>query len=296
MPVDLAAAERFMATYARVLDRRRLEVLLGRSDADALGRAVDAYRNPDGGYGWAIEPDLRSPESQPVGALHAFEVFEEVAPDVAPSAAPLCDWLASVSLPDGGLPFALAVTDRAGCAPWWADADHAVSSLHITAAVTATAHRVARHDSSVAEHPWLVTATAYCMDAMSARRPAHALELRYVLDLLDAVHDHDARAGDHLERLRDAIPPEGTLHVEGGTEDEMMRPLDFAPLPGRPVRNLFAASAIEADLDRLEALQQSDGGWPVEWNTWSPAAALEWRGYVTVRAVWILTRNDRLDR
>ena len=87
-------------------------------DADGVAAAVAAYRNDDGGYGWGLEPDLRSRESQPGGALHAFEVFEDIGPATSPHAVELCDWLASVALGDGGLPFAFAVTDPAGCAPF----------------------------------------------------------------------------------------------------------------------------------------------------------------------------------
>ena len=41
------------------------------SDPSGLLAALDGYRNPDGGYGWGLEPDLRTPESQPGAALHA---------------------------------------------------------------------------------------------------------------------------------------------------------------------------------------------------------------------------------
>ena len=90
------------------------------------------------------------------------------------------------------------------------------------------------------------------------------------------------------------IPPSGELHVAGGLDDEMMRPLDFAPWPDRPVRELFAADVVAADLRRLASLQQDDGGWPLEWRSYSPAAELEWRGYLTVRAVQLLRANRML--
>src|SRR3954454_21375071 len=132
MPVDLAAAAAFLAGSARVLDRRRFEVLFADGDATSLLAAVDGYRNPDGGYGWGLEPDFRSGTSQPGGALHAFEVFADAAPAVTGRAVELCDWLAGVTLPDGGLPFALPVPDPAACAPFWAAADSGASSLQIT--------------------------------------------------------------------------------------------------------------------------------------------------------------------
>jgi hypothetical protein len=69
------------------------------------------------------------------------------------------------------------------------------------------------------------------------------------------------------------------------------RCLDMAPHPGRPARTLFADEVIAADLERLAALQQDDGGWIVDFPSSSPAAALESRGYTTVRAVDILARS-----
>ncbi|GAA3090356.1 hypothetical protein [Streptosporangium carneum] len=295
MNVDLSAAASFLATHARVLDRRRFQLLTGESDPTAALAALDGYRNPDGGYGWGLEPDLRSPESQPGAALHAFEVFEDVSPATAARAVELCDWLESVSLPDGGLPFALPLTVRAGTAPWWAEADLTASSLQITAVTAAAAHRVAAHDPAVAAHPWLARATRYCLAAVEAiEKTPHAYVLAFAVRFLDAVHDTHPEAPDLLRRLGGHIPADGLMHVEGGTEEEMLRPLDFAPFPDRPARSLFTEEAITADLDRLAGLQEDDGGWTVDYARISPAGVLDWRGHATVRAVDVLRRNARI--
>jgi hypothetical protein len=293
--VNLDAASEFMATYARLLDRRRLDVVLHDAPPEGALAALSAHRNPGGGYGWGLEPDLRATESQPGAALHAFEVFEDIAPATTPRAVELCDWLASVSLPDGGLPFALPVSDSAGCAPFWAQANPTVSSLQITAVVTAIAQRVAANDPAVAGHHWLTGATDHCLTAIKAMDDdPHALELTFALQFLDAVHDTYSEAADLIARLGKHIPASGLVHVGGGLEEEMMRPLDFAPAPDRPVRRLFAPEAIAAELDRLIEQQQDDGGWPVDFANYSPAAALEWRGHMTVRAVSILKRNSMI--
>ena len=136
----------------------------------AVLAAVDGYRNPDGGYGWGLEPDLRSRTSQPGGALHAFEVFADIAPATT-GGRPSCatGWTRSPS-PDGGLPFALPVPDPAACAPFWAAPTPTESSLQITAIVAATAHRVAAADPAVAGHPWLARATEYCLAAVRDAR------------------------------------------------------------------------------------------------------------------------------
>jgi hypothetical protein len=288
--VDLAAAASFMATHARVLDRRRFEFLFGKGDARAVLAAVDGYRNPDGGYGWGLEPDLRAPESQPGGALHALEVFAEAGP--ADQAVETCDWLGRVSLPDGGVPFAVPVADPAGCAPFWANADPTASSLQSTAFVAGVAHHAAAKDPRLAGHPWLAAATRYCFDAIAALETApHAIELRFAVGFLDeAAATHD-EAAPLLDKLAIFIPADGLVPVAGGKADETMRPLDFAPLPDRHARRLFDDAVIAADLRRLADGQRADGGWTVDFASYSPAAELEWRGYATVSALSVLRAN-----
>jgi hypothetical protein len=297
MTIDLSAAADFMAGHARVLDRRRFELLQAETDnASGVLAALDAYRNPDGGYGWGLEPDLRSPESQPAAAWHAFEVFENVAPVTSPHAAVLCDWLDSVTLPDGGLPMAVPLGLAAGSAPWWQSSDPSVSSLQITTVVAGAAQRVAAHDPAVAEHPWLERATRYCLDAIGAMDEApFAYVLSFSVRFLDAVHESRPEVPALMQKLAEHIPDDGNIRVSGGTEDEMLHPLDVAPEPDRPARELYPPELIAADLDRLAALQQDDGGWTVDYMRISPAGSLDWRGYATVRAVDILRRNRRLD-
>src|SRR6476661_5074196 len=250
MTVDLSAAADFLAGVGRVLDRRRFDLLFGDGDVGGVLAAVDGYRNPDGGYGWGLEPDLRSRTSQPGGALHAMEVFADVAPATTGRARELCDWLMAASNADGGLPFALPVPDPAASAPFWVGSDPA-SNLQITAIVAATAHRVAAADPAVAGHPWLARATEYCLAAVRDVGPdPHAMVVAFAAQFLDASAPAYPEAAALVEALRPHVPADGLLHVAGGADDEFMRPLDFAPLPGGPARSLFAAGVVEAELAR----------------------------------------------
>ena len=86
----------FIAANARLLDRRRAELAVDAGDPAAALTVLAGYRNADGGFAWALEPDLRAPASQPVAALHAFEVLEEVAPVTSPMTVGLLDWLGVV--------------------------------------------------------------------------------------------------------------------------------------------------------------------------------------------------------
>ena len=291
MTVDLPAAVAFVATHGRVLDRRRLDLFLEDGDVSGVLAALDGYRNPDGGYGWGLEPDLRCAESQPAGAMHAFEVLAEVAPATTARSLELCDWLAANSLDDGGLPFALAFDDPAGCAPWWRDPDTTTPSLQTTAQVAANAHLVARHDAAVAAHPWLARATRWCLDAIAGLDTApFAYELEFTVRFLDAAAPVEPEAAALLDHVARFVPADGIVPVAGGTETEAVRPLDLAPWPDGAARRLFGDDVVAAELRRLAGGQQADGGWTVEFASASPAGELEWRAYATVAALAVLRR------
>ncbi|PZF83076.1 hypothetical protein [Jiangella anatolica] len=291
--MDLSTVPAFLAGHARQLDRRRYELLTGDPGPAATLAALAGYRNPDGGFGWGLEPDLRSPESQPPAALHAFETLSETGPGDAGLAGPLCDWLASVTLPDGGLPFALPVTVPDGTSHWWIGADSTTSSLQISTAVAGQAQRAARLDPVIADHPWLERITDFCLRTIAATERPRAHELLFSLGLLDAVHETRPEAAAQLERLGALVPSGGGIQVEGGIEGEAMHLLDLSPEPDRPLRELLDPAAVERDLDRLESLQQDDGGWVVDFDSSSAAGALEWRGYQTVWAVRTLRAHGR---
>jgi hypothetical protein len=290
-------ARAFMIGSGRTLDRHRFDALVvgDASASAAVLRSLGAYRNADGGYGWGIEPDLRARESQPVGALHAWEAIADAGVPAPELTRPLLDWLDRTALADGGLPFAGHMTDATACAPFWVQADPDESSLQITAAVTAQALRAARADASVRSHPWLARSVEYCFDEIARlEEQPFAYVLSFALQFLDIASDSLSRASELLERLCRFVPADGAIPVAGGAPGESLHALDYAPEPGRPIRDHLPAAAVDADLDRVEAGQQPDGGWRTDFTSYSDLAALEWRGYTTVRMVTLLRANGRV--
>jgi hypothetical protein len=142
---------------------------------------------------------------------------------------------------------------------------------------------------------WLERATDYCIGAIAAIEEApSAYVLAFSVRFLDAVHERRPQAADLLLKLGAHVPADGRIPVSGGAEGETLRPLDLVPYPDRPARELFSPDVIAADLDRVAAEQQDDGGWIVDFESRSPAGALDWRGYATVRALDVLRRNGAL--
>jgi hypothetical protein len=283
---DLAAAAQFIATHARLIERRRFALIDGDGSGEAVVRALDAYRNADGGIGM-LEPDLRTPASQPSCLLYAFEVLHEAGAAERSLATGALDWLQTVTGDDGGVPFVAPSAQGWPHAPWFAPGDAPPSSLLMTAGIAAGALRLGL------EHPWLDGATEYCWARVRDALTGDPYTVRSVVDFLDAVPDRP-RAEAALDALTARVPADGLLRVEEGTAEEVLRPLEIAPWPGHAARRLYADDLIERELDRLAAEQLNDGGWTFTWLAWNPAVAWEWRGIVTVAALRTLRAYDRL--
>jgi hypothetical protein len=283
--IDFDAATTFVWERARLLDRHRFaHLFLGGPRAPVLA-ALAAYANPDGGFGHALEPDLRAPASQPAAALAALEVLHEIGALDDPLATRLEDWLTSVSVPDGGVPFVLPL-DGYPHAPWMRPDAHGASSLLLTPAIAAILLAHGR------PHPWLERAVARCWSGVEDAPPASAYELRFALAFLEPVPDR-RRAEAALASLHESVSAFVTL--EPGADGEVHTPLDVAPRPDSAGRRFFSPDLVERHLDALEAAQQADGGWTFNWEAWSPGAAHEWRGAVTIHALEVLRWNGRLE-
>ncbi|MBD0330012.1 MAG: hypothetical protein ICV64_07910 [Thermoleophilia bacterium] len=279
----LAAAEEFVLREARVLDRHRFAFRFGGGSAEAAVAAVLAYRNDDGGFGHALEPDLRGAASQPVPVEHALHVLDEVGWFDDDLVAAACDWLESVSTAEGGVPFVLASVSAGPHAPWWVATGDA--SPNPTAGIAGLLHK------HRVEHPWLARATDYCRRVLRERVAGlGADDAISVLTFVEHAPDRDASVVDALgARIRGglvALAPDAPGYVKS--------PLDFAPHPAVLARTLFDDATIEAHLDALAAKQQEDGGWPITWDPPSAAAVNEWRGFMTVSALTVPEAYGRL--
>jgi hypothetical protein len=284
MTIDLDSAEWFMLDTARLLDRHRLAVLLHDGPVGAVLDALRVYRNPDGGFGHALEPDVRDPASQPAATLHALEVLAEVGALDDPMVAGAAAWSARISRSDGALPFVLPTASGRPHAPWMSPSGDA---SFLTFAF------VGLFSEAASREPWLETATEWSWSRVEHPDDLEAYWVKFALEFLDRVPDEE-RALAAIEGLRPKLGADGTIGVPGGTADERLTPLTLSPHPGRRSRTLFTADEIEADLDRLEQGQREDGGWMFDWLDWSPGQRVEWRGGVTLRALATLAAHGRL--
>ncbi|MFC4051555.1 hypothetical protein ACFOY4_17825 [Actinomadura syzygii] len=282
----LDRAAEFMRLNGRLIDRRRFALHFRGGRPGPVVAALRGYENPDGGYGHALEPDLRGEASQPVPAQHALDVLHQAGADADPAVDRIGDYLASITGADGGAPFVLPSVRDAPHGPWWRAADEPSGAINPTGSL---AGRLYRAGSS---HPWTGPATDFCWrhleDADIEPGPYDALS---ILTFLDHVPDRE-RAEAAFARVRDALAAPVSLdpHAAGARH----LPLDFAPFPGGFGRRLFADDVIDAHLDALIDAQDDDGGWDIGFLVWTPITRPEWRGFVTVESLRTLRAYGRL--
>jgi hypothetical protein len=283
---DFDAAATFVAANARVIDRRRFERLFGGGDAQPVRDAVAAYRNADGGFGHALEPDCRAPGSQSLAVEMALRIMDEAGAWDAALVRGACDWLAAVAPAEGGVAFVQPTLAGWPHAPWWVAEEGDPASVIVTALIAGTLH--ARGVS----HPWLDRATELTWSLIDDVVDPGPYDMRAVFSFLQRVPDRD-RARRVFGRVGPLILDRKLVALDPETPGEVHFPLDFAPEPDSLARELFDEATIKANLDHLAQAQLEDGGWTFNWLAWSPAAEREWRGFLTVDALRILRANGR---
>ena len=278
----------FLYRNGRLLEKHLLAYhFFGKPQFPVL-RSLHAYQNPDGGFGNALEPDKRFPGSTPIDVATAFHILDEINGFTDPMVLRACDYLMTITTPEGGIPFTLPAVKTFPCAPWWATDDpNPVASINPTAEICGL---LLKHQI---EHPWLDKAIAYCWENIDPEQGGFH-------DLMPAVtflaHAPGAsRAEQLLTRIKQVIIEKELVAFDRKAGGYVQFPLDWAPTPNHPLRPIFSEQQIQDDLQYVRESQQEDGGWEINWEPVSTAVALEWRGIKTLRNLLILKAYDALE-
>jgi hypothetical protein len=297
---DVARAADFLWRSARLLDRARFASLFCHGAREPVLAALRAYQNVDGGFGNALEPDLRAPLSQPAAVRSALEILDQLDSFVDPMVTRACDYLLTITGADGGVPFVLPSALPYPRAPWWDTTAQPPSAVTFSAPIAALLHK---HRIA---HPWLERATDYCWRQVLAfdvpesagvagdlPKIGRSYQARALLAFLDHVPDR-RRAEEAFARIGRLVLERKLVEPDLNAPGEVHAPLDYAPTPHCLARTLFSDEVIAAHLDALVAAQQPDGGWRFNWKEWNPATTLEWRGWLTVETLLTLRAYGRL--
>jgi hypothetical protein len=290
-------AAEFIWLTGSTLDQRRLEHLLGAGDRIAILTALDAHRTADGGYAYALEPDVKGPMPQPLAAMAALEVLDDTDTLAQDTAEPICDWLLRHTAPDGGVPDLLESVADYPRPPWVEPPPQDQGGL------LTTARSVGLLLEHGVQHPWIEGATAFCRKRISELEATHPYEVFSVIRFLDNAPDRawaeaEAKRIGALVRdgglvLLDPANPESIPTPPGSAEKEYTHPCEFASEPQSLAAQWFTEEELALSLDHLAADQREDGGWPIYYRRWNPAIEQQARPGFTLKALAILSAWDQ---
>ena len=275
---------------ARLLERAQFAHAFLDGPARAVRAALAAYRNPDGGFGHALEPDVRAPDSMPLHCEIALRTLRDAGIRDAALATGIAGFLGSIAEPGGRVPLVTRkILDYPRAAHWagyWNDPQPPGDSPNPIAALAGLL------TYQGISHPWLTRAIAWCTQRLT-RPIGEAHEILNALTFFDYAPDRPRARELAVQIARQAEHARWFL-LKPGSPDYGLTPLHLCPRPDAIARPAFPDDLLSAHLDDLAARQQDDGGWPITWTAPSAGAEMEWRGRWTLEALTCLRAWDRV--
>lgn len=284
--IHFNSARDFIYGAARLIDRRWFAAEFEAADPGAVLAALAAFQNPDGGFGHGLEPDTRTPRSQPLNVELALQYMADAGAGDAAMALRACDFLQGVSAPEGGVPILLPGFEAYAHARHWSGYARP-PELVPNGGLVGLLYRLG------VDHPWREATARLVWSWIEAPGELGAHDILDAVWFLEAAPDRP-RAEAAAVRLASALRSAAYFKPDPAVEGYGVTPLWYAPTPDAFCRRWFSDDEIARNLDHLAAEQQADGGWPLSWTPPGPASVLEWRGLQTMKALRTLKAYGRL--
>jgi len=295
------ASRRFIETTARPLEIARFyNHLEGASDESVLA-ALEEYQNADGGFGHALEPDLRANESSALCTSIAFQVLRstEARPDEAVISASIAYFLETLDREKWHWRIIPRSAEQSPHAPWWNQADREDEfdcfSLNPTAEILGYLYDCQRHVPSDV----ISLVSDRVISHLSALEKIQMHEALCCLRLLQTeTLPEDTR--DQIRRKLTRLIDDAVTRDPKQWKEYNLRPLQVVDDPGSPFMASFEED-VAANLDYEISSQNEDGSWTPTWS-WGNAfpdawdkARREWSGIITIERLLLLKKFNRIE-
>jgi hypothetical protein len=272
------------------------------SRTNVLAALVD-YQNPDGGFGHALEPDMRAPASSVIATITALGVLRQVGADEDTPGLPaaLAYLVDAFDVESERWPIVPPEVEDAPHAPWWSYEDSAESFGGFWANPRAAVVGYLQQFNRLTPSPFLEGARRAVVDDLM--RYAQHMEMHDLLSFIVLLETEGLPREDYegiLDKLSRALPQ--SVALDAAQWDEYgLHPLDVVTRPDSPLAGVLDEAIIDQGLDYLIERQGADGTWRPNWSwdfvdagAWA-AAEREWRGILTLRKLNCLRAYGRLE-
>jgi hypothetical protein len=296
-------AKAYLYENGRALDRCRFEYHFEGGSHAAVVEALEAFQNEDGGFGRALEPDLRTAASSVIATSTAFGILREIGASARKAAVQrgIQYLLDSYNQERGVWPIVPPEVENAPHAWWWSYEDSAENFGGFLVNPRAAIAGHLQHYSSLVPPDFLAGVKAAVLKQLDSYTDTIGLhDFECYLGLVEAdglPAEERKQIVEKLSRLVSAsLDPDQSKWETG----EVFKPLVIAPTPDSALKSLVDDELIQANLDIEIENQLQDGSWPLGWD-WSPidqaawnAAEKDWKGAIIVNKLRTFKAYGRL--
>ncbi len=299
-------ARDFIKTQARRVDRALFEHRFEDAPAERVAAALSRYQNADGGFGHALEPDVRTPHSSALATGHGLTLLKDLGfspahPMVAQAVVYLHETFDKEHQVWRVIP---PEANDAPHAPWWHDEEGSLARTFDDFLVIPRAQIVGLlyHLSAQAPTDWLADLTERTVADIESIEPfgsGGGDDLKYALSLAETPALPQHWQGRLMRRIR-AVAPAVVSRDPAAWDTYTITPLKVVSSPDSPILDLIE-DAVQRHLDYQIAHQSVDGSWDPVW-TWGDAypdgwakAKQEWRGILTLETLTVLRAFGRIE-
>lgn len=285
MSFDKAA--NFIWNHGRLLERRVFEHFFFEGSIDNIVTSLKAYQNNDGGFGNALEPDLRTPYSQPLYTEFALRLLYDCNIKDEEISLKACEYISNHADLAQGIPTICTSSENYPRAGHW---KHPLSTEPSLDRMTGLVGLLKWQGIN---HSWLDKATEVCLDYISTKRYEDAHTILTSFCLLESLPQTEHIVG-LFNKLSNELVTAKFLRMDACSQNYGLSPLEFAPTPTSYCRRIFSEDIIVQHLEVLKSQQVEDGGWQISWDPPGETAKFEWRAYVTLKNLLLLKWYDKL--
>ena len=276
----LSKAKDFLYKNARLLDRKRFEYHFEGGSSVEVINVLRTYQNVDGGFGNALEPDIRCPQSQPVPTEMALTIMDEVECFDTGIIKGIAKYIQSITLPEGGIPFVFTSASLYPHAPWWKTEEDNKSSINPTGKIIGYLYKQKAYTDFYHEE-WFLRNVQFIWSYLENGGVTDYHDGIQLITFLENAPD-TSKASQYWPIVDDWLSQPGVIERNPYAEGYVHKVLDWCPAPSSYSRKFVSDEEIRKHLQVLIEQQQEDGGWPINWPALSAGAELEWRGWITV--------------
>ncbi|CAM3762252.1 hypothetical protein COLU111180_07160 [Cohnella lubricantis] len=280
-------AANFIWQHGRLLERRILEYFFFNGSKDYILKALKAYQNDDGGFGNAIEPDLRAPNSQPLFMEFGLRVLYDCRIKDKEISNKACDFIANHADLNMGIPAIFPSSIN------YPKAEHWNLPFSTKPSFSRLTGLVGLLKWQGIEHSWLEEAAEICLKDIFSKTYDDAHTILTAFCLIESMPQSDYIKG-LFHKLSKELYTAKFFRLDVETQGYGLTPLEFASTSSSYCRSIFSDEIISKHLDVLESQQDDDGGWLIDWKPPGDTAKFEWRAYKTLKSIMTLKSYGKI--